>query len=504
MDKYMLLELDGHGPQYAQLTRALQAAIADGRLSEGMRLPSTRTLALELGLSRNTVLTSYEQLRAEGCIRSQARSGNYACIASAAPATTHIPGSDIAPPSTYASRARQIHGRSSAQRHPGLHFDLSYGNAATDPTLNAAWGRELARAAIYTPSAAAHPQGVPALREQVCRHLLRNRGVHAQPEQILIVNGFQQAITLTARVLIEEDAVAVVEEPHYHRTSQALSAHGARLHPVPVDHDGLLCTALPEHAPRLVCVTPSHQFPTGAVMSLARRMELLRYIEAGQGWILEDDYDGGLRHDSRHPAALRALDRNDRVIHAGSFSMSMFPAMRLGYMMLPEPLRDDFVNAKCLCDDSSSAIDQAALARFMENGGFERHLRRTTKALRASRTALLEGLQRHVGARAQIATDHACMHLAVWLPGYGDEQLESLIAEAREHGLGLHSMASHYLQQPTKPGLLLGYGGYTGTQLREAMRIFGTCLDRVDARTRPLVAHDLRFPHCIDTVALET
>lgn len=496
----MLLELDGHGPQYAQLTRALQAAMADGRLSDGMRLPSTRTLAEELGLSRNTVLTSYEQLRAEGCIRSQARSGNYACVASATPAAARIPGSGIAPPSPYACRARQIQGRSSAQRHPGLHFDLRYGNTATDPTLNAAWGRELARAAIYTPSAAAHPQGMPALREQVCCHLLRNRGVNAHPEQILIVNGFQQAITLTARVLIEEGAVAIMEEPHYHRASQVLSAHGARLHPVPVDNDGLLCAALPERSPRLVCVTPSHQFPTGVVMSLARRLELLRYIETGQGWILEDDYDGGLRHDSRHPAALRALDHNDRVIHAGSFSMSMFPAMRLGYMVLPEPLRDDFVNAKCLCDDSSSAIDQAALAHFMENGGFERHLRRTAKALRTCRRALLEGLQKHAGSRVQVATDHACMYLAVWLPEYGDEQLESLIVEAREHGLGLHSMASHYLQRPTMPGLLLGYGGYTSTQLREAMRIFGTCLDLVDARARTHGPRDLRF----DTVALET
>jgi DNA-binding transcriptional MocR family regulator len=230
------------------------------------------------------------------------------------------------------------------------------------------------------------------LRKQVSRYLMHSRGIHAPPERVLIVNGFQQAVTLTARVLVNEGDSVAVEDPAYFLARQALLAHGANVLSVPTDANGLVCADLPEHAPRFIHVTPSHQYPTGTVLSLQRRRELLCYAQTKRCWILEDDYDGDFRYESKPLPALQSLDHADRVIYAGTFSKIMFSSMRLGYMVLPVSLFDDFVNAKFLCDFSTSAIEQAALAHFMETGGFSRHLLRASKTLKARREELVEGL----------------------------------------------------------------------------------------------------------------
>jgi GntR family transcriptional regulator/MocR family aminotransferase len=297
---------------------------------------------------------------------------------------------------------------------------------------------------------------------------------------VLIVNAFQQAISLAARVLVNEGDTVVVEDPHYFGAWQAMRAHGARMCPVSTDSEGLVCAELPESAPSLICVTPSHQFPTGSVLSLSRRQQLLQYAEAHECWILEDDYDSEFRYDSQPIAALRALDQGDRVIYAGTFTKALFPSMRLGYMVLPGPLCDDFIIAKYLCDHSCSAIEQAALANFIEDGGYTRHHLRTMKALRARRKALIEGFHQYAGERVQVADSHAGMHLVVWLRDYSYDQVDALIAYAKERGLGLYPMAPHYEQRPAAPGLLLGYCGLSPAELRSAVQLFGECLDAID------------------------
>ncbi|MGH8156890.1 MAG: PLP-dependent aminotransferase family protein [Rhodanobacter sp.] len=488
----MFVELDGHGAIYAQLTRAMKAAILDGRLASGTRLPPTRVLAQELGLSRITVVAAYEQLRTEGYIQSRAGSGSFVSVLQTEPALRPATTEPLAAATRYSRRARLEQNRSIARMHHGRRFDLQYGTPMINPAISAVWGHELARAAAYTPLEAARSQGSPALREQVCRYLVRSRGVHAHPDDVLIVNGFQQAVSLTARVLVEEGAAVVMEDPHYFRAWQALAAHGARMHSVRTDGEGLICAELPSDAPALVMVTPSHQFPAGSILSLPRRLELLRYAEAKQCWILEDDYDSEFRYDSLPLAALRSLDHGDRVIYVGTFSKVMFPSMRLGYMVLPAALRDDFINAKYLCDYSSSAIEQAALAHFMDNGGFERHLRRTMKALRARRKALLDGFHDHIGERGQIVDSHTGMHMIVWLRDYDHAQANALISHARGQGLGLYPIEPHYEEKPDIPGLLVGYCGLSPAGLRSAMQLFGECLDAIDAmaqrdrtRTKP-------------------
>ena len=195
----------------------------------------------------------------------------------------------------------------------------------------------------------------------------------------------------------------MVEDPHYFGAWQAMRAHGARMCPVSTDSEGLVCAELPESAPSLICVTPSHQFPTGSVLSLSRRQQLLQYAEAHECWILEDDYDSEFRYDSQPIAALRALDQGDRVIYAGTFTKALFPSMRLGYMVLPGPLCDDlYYSLNTYAITAVPAIEQAALANFIEDGGYTRHHLRTIQALRARRKALIEGFHQYAGERVQV------------------------------------------------------------------------------------------------------
>lgn len=228
------------------------------------------------------------------------------------------------------------------------------------------------------------------------------------------------------------------------------------------------------------------QGSVGPALSLSRREELLRYAQAKDCWIMEDDYDGELRYDTQPLPALRSLDDEDRVIYVGTFSKVMFGAMRLGYMVLPAALCDDFIHAKYLCDRGSPAIQQAALAHFMEDGGFERHLRYMTKELNARRRELIAGLHQNAGARVQVTDSCAGMHVTVWLPDYDHVQVDELITLAHERGLGLYPIAPHYQKRPAIPGLILGYCGLSKAQLREAMQLFGGCLDAIDAIARRL------------------
>lgn len=477
----MFLILDGDGPQYSQLTRAMRGAILSGRITAGRRLPPTRQLAQELGFSRTTVLSAYEQLRAEGFIESRAGSGSYVAELQASlppPPTARA----VVPPSRYAGRARAMQVRRVARLQHGMRYNLQHGHPLINPSLSETWGRELARAAAYTATKSVSPQGLRALRVQICEYLAQRRGLQTVPENILIVSGTQQALSLAARVLLNEGDAVVLEEPHYFGAYQTMLAHGARVCAVPVDHEGLLCASLPKPSPPLICVTPSHQFPTGAAMSLQRRLELLRHATTQRCWILEDDYDGDLGHASQAVAALRSLDQDDRVIYVGTLSKVMFGSIRLAYMVLPTALRDDFINAKFLSDFSCSGIEQAALAHFMESGGFERHLRLVRKELKLRREELIRGLRHHGGERVDIAESSAGMHVVIWLHGYDHPRMQALIDLARERGLGLYPIAPHYIEAPARAGLLMGYGSLSAQELRDAMQLFGGCLDEMDRR----------------------
>jgi GntR family transcriptional regulator / MocR family aminotransferase len=305
---------------------------------------------------------------------------------------------------------------------------------------------------------------------------VRRRGVESAPRDVLIVNGTQQAVSLAARTLVDPGARVIVEEPCYFGVRQVMQAHGTRLLPARTDAQGLVTHELPARGARLICVTPSHQFPGGSVLSLARRLELLRYAEAHRAWIVEDDYDGEFRYDGRPLAALRSLDTGDRVLYVGSFSKVLFPGLRLGYMVLPTALSRDFAAAKWLADMGSSVIEQAALADFIATGAFERHLRKTTASLRVRRDTLLAGLREHAGEELEVADCPAGMHAVAWFKDCDRAGCEALVTRAHRAGLGLYPIARHYARPPERPGLMFGFAALSAPQLRAALPILADCL----------------------------
>jgi len=479
MDNPVPLQLDGRGPLHAQLTRALKEALAGGRFGHGGRLPPTRRLARELGVSRNTVLAAYEQLRAERLVQARVGSGTRATVARAVPGAATPEPFTSRPQSAFARRGRAVHDPDApapGRTRPGTRYPFQYGLPLVEPALTSAWARELSRAAAYTSPNYPGAQGLPRLREAVCDYLARRRGVLASPGDVLIVGGTQQAVSLAATVLLDPGDAVAIEDPQYATLRKQLQLHGARLHGVPVDDDGLRCDALPAQSPKLVCVTPSHQFPTGALLSLPRRQALLDYAREHRSWILEDDYDGEFRYDRAFVPALRSLDRDGRVLYVGSFSKTLFPSLRLGYLVMPPSLRRDLLTAKWAQDFGSSAIEQAALAAFMESGAFERHLRRSTQTLRERRLVLLHGLRAMAGGRIEVRDSQAGMHLVAWIRGLSAEATPRLVERGAALGLGLHAVDPHYLSPPEGCGLLMGYCGLSTAQLREALPLLERCL----------------------------
>jgi GntR family transcriptional regulator/MocR family aminotransferase len=481
----MFLPLDGHGARYAQLARALRRAILQGQLKAGSALPATRVLAAEFGMSRNTVLTAYEILRAQELTVSRVGSGTFVAASMASVARPPIEAR-VPAQTRYASRLRDLPAPTLHRIPARLRYDLHYGEPWVDPPLVSAWRRELAHAVTaaqwgYPPGA-----GLRALRQAISEYLAQRRGVVCHADDVIVVSGTQQAISLLARVLVEDGQGVVIEEPGYALAWRALQAHGARLLPVGVDADGLRVDRLPRGRDvRLILVSPSHQFPSGAVMSLARRTALLDYAAERACWVVEDDYDGEFRYDGVATPALQSLDRHGRVIYVGSFSKVLFPALRLGYVVCPRALRDDFITAKISDDLGCGSIEQAALAGLMQSGAFERHLRRAAVELRRRRAALLAGVREHCSRHLVVHDSHAGTHMVGWLPEWTARQVEVLTAHAAERGLGLYPIGPHHRRQPAPQGLLLGYAKLSARQLHAATALLGDCLEAVAAGDRP-------------------
>ena len=479
----MFLQFDGNGALYTQLARALKRAILQGHLKPGTALPATRALAAELGLSRNTVLTAYEMLCAEQLAVARIGSGTF--VSASMTALDRPPIKAQLPAQTrYSARLRSMPRLTLRGVAPRLRYDLHYGEPWVDPPLVTAWRRELARAVSasewgYPPSA-----GLRVLRQAISEYLARRRGVVCHADEVVVVSGTQQAVSLLARVLIDEGSVVAIEDPGYELASRALQAHGARLLPVKVDAEGLRVEALPRgNRVRMILVSPSHQFPSGAVMSLARRMALLDYAARRGCWVVEDDYDGEFRYDGVAIPALRSLDVRERVIYVGSFSKVLFPGLRLGYVVCPRGLHDDLVAAKMTDDLGCGSIEQAALAALMQSGAFDRHLRHAAAELRRRRAALVEGLSAHCSGHLVVNDSRAGMHIVGWLPDWTSRQVKMLAAYAAARGLGLHPIGPHYRRQPAPQGLLLGYAALSAKQLRAATTLLGECLDEIAGQT---------------------
>ena len=486
----MLLDLPRSGdPLYRQIYLALKTSIRDGRLTPGARLPSTRTLAADLGVSRNSVLLAYEQLAAEGYVVNRDRSA--ACVAETQPARRAASGPR---PAKIARAALSAYGRfllerlptppsSSYALRPGLRYDFRYGRPSAHDFPREVWRKLLAhrvRRGSSESTGYGPPSGYAPLRAALKDYIGRARGISCDIDQIVIVSGSQQAFDICARLLINPGDAVAIEEPHYPGLTLPFAAAGARLIPVPVDGDGLDPARLPSPnaGARVVCVSPCHHFPTGVVMPMARRMALLDWAQRAGAWVVEDDYASELRYVGRPIEALQALDRDDRVIHVGTFAKTLLPALRLAYVVLPRALVAPFVSAKWLADRYTAMLGQEVLADFIASGHFERYLRRACTRNAARRQVLVDSLQRHFGDRVDITGENAGAHLLVWFKGVKSHDLPSVIARAERSGVGLYSAAPFYSTPPPRAGLLFGYAALTEIEIRVGIRRLATIFQR--------------------------
>jgi GntR family transcriptional regulator/MocR family aminotransferase len=291
--------------------------------------------------------------------------------------------------------------------------------------------------------------------------------VICDPSQVIVVSGSQQALDLIARVLIERGDRVALENPCYQGTREVLRTAGARLLPVPVDRDGLNPARLPQSA-RMAFVTPSHQFPTGAILPLARRVALLDWARRTDAVVVEDDYDGEFRYEEQPLESLQGLDTEGRVIYIGTFSRTVFSALRIGYLIVPRPLVAVFTSAKWLCDRHTATLEQEALAEFITSGMYERHLRRVRRRNAARRAVLLDAIDRYLGDRVEVTGYGAGAHVALW-PGTRIAE-HTAIERAASRGVGIYGIAPYFLTQPSRRGLMLGYSRMSEADIREGVR----------------------------------
>ncbi len=483
----MLLTLDGSGPLSLQVYQALRGAILRGALPPGARLPSSRALARDMGLSRNTVLLAYEQLLGEGYAAGRHGSGTY--VASEMPEDAL---SFMAPEgravTVAARRGRPRFSRfarttrnwevSWAAHETRAAYDFRYGGPGLD-FPHAAWRRVLGRRLRkmsrrdldYGP-----PAGSAELRAAVADYVQRSRGVRCRTEQVVIVRGSQQALDLAVRVLLDPGDAVLIEEPSYPGARAAFVAAGARVITAPVGLDGMdVGGRAATTRARLAYVTPSHQFPTGAIMSVARRLALLAWAERIDAHVIEDDYDSEYRYVGRPVEALQGLDRSGRVIYVGTFSKLMFPALRLGYMVLPEPLVKPVLNAKALGDAGGATIEQLALADFIRDGHFERHIRRSRLRNGARRVALLAAIDRYLGDRVEVSGANAGLHVLLWLRQRPPRK-HDLLGRIEAAGVRVYPVARFYAFPPKRPGFLLGYASLTEGEITEGIRRLATAV----------------------------
>jgi len=465
-------------PLFRQVYLGLRKAILSGVFSGGDRLPSTRDLAEQLGISRTVALLAYDQLLAEGFVVGRGGSGTYISGSLNRSGTKRPEKSAKLRLSRFgvaAAEAAEAIDFPSRQPVP-LRYDFVYGRTDMAIFPFETWRRILLRHARKAPVRELDygpAVGSLVLREAICAHLRRSRAVICDPSEVIVVNGSQQALDLVARVLVERGDRVAIEDPQYPGTREVLRAAGAQLRPVPVDGDGLNPAKLPEHA-SLVFVTPSHQFPTGAILPLARRFALLEWARRKNAVIVEDDYDGEFHYEGRPLESLQGLDTEGRVVYLGTFSRTVFPALRIGYLIVPKSLASAFTSAKWLSDLHSATLEQQSLAEFITTGMYERHLRRLRRRNTARREALLQAIHTYLGEGVEVTGDGSGAHVVLWPRKRVSENTG--IAHAAARGVSIYGISKFFLTRPSRTGFMLGYSRMNEEEIREGIRRLGETL----------------------------
>jgi GntR family transcriptional regulator/MocR family aminotransferase len=454
------------------LRNQLRAGILDGRLKPGVRLPSTRALAQGCGIGRNTAVAAYELLLSEGYV--VVRRGSGTTVAESLPERPHA-AAQTARRGLERRLNRYWRGQGpppckNAVAPPRYLFQVGVPDAANFPyDIWRRLGGRIERRLRGGVPLTSDPQGLPGLREAIAQHVSFARAVACGPEDIVVTAGARQAFDLLARILTTSGRTTVaIENPGYSPVREAFAAYGARIAPVPVDEEGLIVDHLPAAA-RVVCVTPSHQFPLGAVMSARRRTSLLDVCRRRRAVVIEDDYDGEFRFADRPLDALQTLDRMRSVFYVGTFSKSLLPDLRLGYVVAPPWALGPLVAAQQVAGGQCCAMTQATVALLIRDGHLARHIRKMQRIYRARRDRLLEGLRSGFDQWLEVLPSVAGLHVAARLKSLGEE---SVIARGRDAGVGIGALRPYYAKNPTVPGLMFGYGNLDERAIIEALERF--------------------------------
>ena len=461
-------------PRSQQVYLAVRTLVLSGRLAPGARLPSSRALAADFGVARNTVLAALERLGAEELVTSARGSGCYVAASSggllAGPAREAPRGGGRPEAASARGRSAPVVSRAEGRPRP---LAFAVGLPALDEFPIDLWARLTRRrwrGAGRSLLGYGSNSGYRPLREAIAAHLRTTRAVRCGWEQVLITPGVRPALALASRVLMDVGDAVWVENPGYEAAARVFRSEGLRVVPVAVDAHGLDVARARKQAPgaRAAYVTPSHQFPLGVTMSLSRRLDLLSWAGAGRRWVLEDDYDSEFRYVGPPVSSLQGLDVNDRVIYIGTFSKVLVPAIRLAYLVVPEPLVDAFGRWQALGDRHAPTVDQAVLADFFTEGHLARHLRRMRRLYSGRRDALVAALRGTLAGLMEVSEPEAGLHLVGWLPpGYDDRAAARAAARL---GLDAKAIADYSLRPSPRPGLVLGYGAVDERLIREGVQ----------------------------------
>src|SRR5580700_3870373 len=479
-----VIAVDRKGPKplHRQIYDAYRTAIVEGSLRPGQRVPSTRVLAAELGVSRFPVLNAYSHLLAEGYFESRVGAGTVVSaslpdqFSSSAPASVaRLPAVRSVPrpgPRPVAHRCSFLPHR---EISPWLLGSGAFGvgQVAFDQFPLQVWSRLIARHSRNLNAQSFHygdRMGLKTLRETIASYLRTARSLRCEADQIMIVSGSQQALELSARVLFDPGSRVWVEEPGYQLARAVFAMNGCHLVPVPVDEEGLdVAEGIKRYRKaRAAFVTPSHQFPLGVTMSASRRFQLLEWAEDMDSWIIEDDYDSEYRYESLPIASLQGLDVNARVLYVGTFSKVLFPSLRLGYVVIPTDLVERFLTVRRAMDLGPPTFFQEVLADFIDEGHFARHIRRMRVLYRERRSALVENIRKEFGSMVEVHGSEAGMHLTLTLPTSSHDV--EIAERAARQDLRVWPLSPAYLGQETHPGFILGFGSTPAAEVPRAVR----------------------------------
>jgi GntR family transcriptional regulator / MocR family aminotransferase len=481
-------------PLSIQIYEGLRRAILRGQLRSGTRLPSTRSLAEEYEVSRNTTVFAYEQLLAEGYV--EAKIGSGTCVARSLPDELLSVGAAVTDAGYRPSSRRTVSPRGKLLSvfrrrwppdqnpirpltipHPPRPFDSGLPDTGVFPFK--IWSQLLAkhwRRPGHGLLTHGDPAGFSPLREAIAEYLRTARAVQCEVDQVFVINGSQQGLDLAARLLVDSGDAALLEDPGYPGARAALEATGARLIRLPVDAQGANIHGIKEPVSnvRLIFVTPSHQFPLGVTMNVARRLALLDRANRWRAWILEDDYDSEYRYRGRPLPSLQGLDRTGRVIYMGSFSKTLFPSLRLGFLVLPRELVESFRHARSITDGHSPITEQAVLADFIADGHFARHIRRMRALYQERQSVLVEAIRQELSGLLEVQPSDGGMHVVGWLP----KGVHDVVASQRAAACGVFArpLSSCSIGKLTRGGLLLGYAALNRNQIREGVQKLGAAL----------------------------